>query len=98
MAATLASGSPIICSMGPGIFTSSGHFIVLTGYQDGSFTVHDPASKMRSSKTYTFDEFSDQIKNSLTHFYAVQKNLWGSIFYMYFQSDSQIIQHCFFAG
>ena len=63
MAATLASGSPIICSMGPGIFTSSGHFIVLTGYQDGSFTVHDPASKMRSSKTYTFDEFSDQIKN-----------------------------------
>ena len=41
---------------------------------------------------------SDQIKNSLTHFYAVQKNLWGNIFYMYFQSDSQIIQHCFFAG
>ena len=62
MAATLSAGSPIICSMGPGIFTNSGHFIVLTGYQDGSFTVHDPASKVRSSKTYTFDEFSDQIK------------------------------------
>ena len=63
MVATLSAGSPIICSMGPGIFTNSGHFIVLTGYQDGSFTVHDPASKVRSSKTYTFDEFSDQIKN-----------------------------------
>ena len=63
MAGTLAVGSPIICSMGPGIFTTGGHFIVLTAYQDGRFTVHDPASKIRSSRTYTFDEFSDQIKN-----------------------------------
>lgn len=63
MANTLATGSPIICSMSPGIFTTTGHFIVLTSYQDGAFTVHDPASKIRSSRTYTFSEFSDQIKN-----------------------------------
>ncbi len=63
MATVLASGSPIICSMSPGIFTTSGHFIVLTSYQNGAFTVHDPASKIRSSRTYTFSEIRDQIKN-----------------------------------
>ena len=41
----LSVGCPIICSMGPGIFTTTGHFIVLTGYQDGAFTVHDPPAK-----------------------------------------------------
>lgn len=59
----LSVGCPIICSMGPGIFTTTGHFIVLTGYQDGAFTVHDPASKVRTSQTYTFQEISGQIKN-----------------------------------
>ena len=59
----LSAGCPIICSMGPGIFTTTGHFIVLTGYQDGAFTVHDPASKVRTSQTYTFQEISGQIKN-----------------------------------
>ena len=59
----LSVGCPIICSMGPGIFTTTGHFIVLTGYQDGAFAVHDPASKVRTSQTYTFQEISGQIKN-----------------------------------
>lgn len=63
MANTLASGYPIICSMAPGIFTTTGHFIVLTGYENGAFTVNDPASSVRSSRTYTLDEFRDQIKN-----------------------------------
>lgn len=63
MAETLQSGSPIICSMAPGIFTTGGHFIVLTGYQNGRFTVNDPASKVRSAQTYAYDEFQDQVKN-----------------------------------
>lgn len=29
--ATLESGQPIICVMGPGDFTDAGHFLVLTG-------------------------------------------------------------------
>lgn len=37
--------------------------LMLTGYQDGAFTVHDPASKVRTSQTYTFQEISGQIKN-----------------------------------
>lgn len=31
----LEAGQPIICSMRPGDFTTAGHFIVLTGTQDG---------------------------------------------------------------
>lgn len=63
MADTLNAGYPIICSMGPGIFTTTGHFIVLTRYENGYFTVNDPASPERSGQTYAYSEFSDQIKN-----------------------------------
>lgn len=60
---TLDNGYPIICSVGPGDFTSVGHFIVLTGYQDGEFTVNDPNSEIRSSKTWSFERLKGQIKN-----------------------------------
>ena len=38
----LESGHPIICAMRPGDFTTTGHFIVITGIKDGQFTVNDP--------------------------------------------------------
>ncbi len=59
----LAAGEPIICSVGPGDFTSDGHYIVLTGYEDGVFTLNDPNSKARSSQTWTWSQLSGQIKN-----------------------------------
>ncbi|MGN0448305.1 MAG: C39 family peptidase [Acutalibacteraceae bacterium] len=59
----LEQGHPIICIMGPGVFTSSGHFIVLTSYSDGYYTVNDPNSYKRSEKKWKFDEFSSQILN-----------------------------------
>lgn len=59
----LKAGNPIICVMGPGAFTNTGHFIVLTGYKDGSFTVNDPNSYKNSEKEWKYEEFSDQIKN-----------------------------------
>ena len=61
--ANLEVGNPIICVEGPGDFTTTGHFIVLTGYQNGRFTVNDPASEVRSAQTYAYDEFQDQVKN-----------------------------------
>ena len=42
----LAAGEPIICSVGPGDFTTSGHFIVLSGLEDGQFQVRDPQSAL----------------------------------------------------
>ena len=63
MANQLAEGNPIIASMGPGDFTASGHFIVLTGYADGSFTVNDPNSIVRSGETWSFERLKGQIVN-----------------------------------
>ena len=59
----LNEGKLIILSMGPGYFTSAGHFIVVTGYEDGYFTVNDPNSYENSARKWKYDEFQDQIKN-----------------------------------
>ncbi|MGF0033521.1 C39 family peptidase [Bariatricus sp. SGI.154] len=60
--AELNAGHPIICSVGPGDFTQNGHFIVLTGYKDGSVTINDPFSRKNSSQPWVYDEIADQIK------------------------------------
>ncbi|HIT33012.1 MAG TPA: C39 family peptidase [Candidatus Faecousia intestinigallinarum] len=61
--ANLEVGNPIICVMGPGDFTSSGHFIVLTGVEDGLLTVNDPNSYARSEQLWDFFQIQDQIEN-----------------------------------
>jgi len=63
VADNLDVGNPIICIMGPGDFTTSGHFIVLTNYEDGMVTVNDPNSIARSEKEWCFEEISSQIRN-----------------------------------
>lgn len=63
MAKALGEGKPIICAMGPGVFTDNGHYIVLTGYENGAFTIHDPNSPANSARTWTFSELKDQIRN-----------------------------------
>lgn len=59
----LNEGKLIILSVGPGHFTSAGHFIVVTGYEDGCFTVNDPNSYENSARKWKYEEFQDQIKN-----------------------------------
>ena len=59
----LENGHPIICSMRPGDFTSVGHFIVLTGIEDGKIRVNDPNSLTRSRQLWDYDTLSDQISN-----------------------------------
>ncbi len=59
----LEQGNPIILIMGPGVFTRSGHFIVLRDYKDGYFYINDPNSIIRTEKKWKFSEFSDQILN-----------------------------------
>lgn len=63
MIETLESGSPIICSVGPGAFTNNGHFIVITGYEDGKFIVNDPNSRVRSARRWKFSELREEILN-----------------------------------
>lgn len=62
VAAHLNAGHPIICSVGPGDFTQNGHFIVLTGYKNGSVTINDPFSRANSNQIWAFADIQDQIK------------------------------------
>ena len=59
----LENGHPIICSMQPGDFTSVGHFIVLTGIEDGKIRVNDPNSLTRSRKLWDYDTLARQVSN-----------------------------------
>lgn len=59
----LAAGEPIICSVGPGDFTTSGHFIVLAGLEDGKFQVRDPNRRSTSEKLWDYDTLAGQITN-----------------------------------
>ncbi len=59
----LNEGSPIICSMRPGDFTTTGHFIVLTGVEDGKIRLNDPNCIERSNRLWDFKDLQYQIKN-----------------------------------
>ena len=64
MEAELEAGKLIICAMGPGDFTDDGHFIVLTGYSEGEFTINDPFSKANSRKKWDYDTLQPQTLQS----------------------------------
>lgn len=59
----LESGNPIICVMGPGDFTTSGHFIVMVDYVDGKIKVNDPNSRVRSETLWEYEAIKGQIRN-----------------------------------
>lgn len=61
--AALDFGRVLICAMGPGDFTLSGHFIVIYGYDEEGFFVNDPNCIARSREKWTFDMLKGQIKN-----------------------------------
>ena len=59
----LEVGNPIILAMGKGDFTTSGHYIVLTGLRDGKFIVNDPNSVENSRKLWSYEQIENQIRN-----------------------------------
>lgn len=59
----LECGQPIICSMLPGDFTDSGHFIVLVEMENGQIRLHDPNSAVRSAKLWNYSDLAPQIAN-----------------------------------
>lgn len=61
MANALAENKLIICAMGKGDFTSSGHFILICGYENCLFSVRDPNSRARSERLWSYDTLSAQI-------------------------------------
>lgn len=63
IADNLDVNNPIVAVMGPGDFTTTGHFIVLTGYEDGKLKVNDPNSEKNSEKLWDYDRIRSQIRD-----------------------------------
>lgn len=59
----LEAGNPVILAMGEGDFTTTGHYIVLTGVENGSFRVNDPNSMENSGKLWSYEQLEHQIRN-----------------------------------
>ena len=63
LTSALALGNVLICNVGPGDFTTGGHFIVLTGLDDaGDVIVNDPYSAQRSAISWSADTIVSQTK------------------------------------
>lgn len=63
MKKALDQGKLIVCSMRPGDFTTSGHYILLYDYDDTGFCIKDPNRVSNSSRTWDYATLSPQIKN-----------------------------------
>ena len=63
MVEVLEAGNPIILAMGKGDFTTTGHYILLAGVEDGAFVVNDPNSYANSAKLWSYEEIENQIRN-----------------------------------
>ncbi|HJA29761.1 MAG TPA: C39 family peptidase [Candidatus Olsenella pullicola] len=60
----LLAGRPVICSVEPGDFTTTGHFIVLSSLtESGEVIVHDPNSAERSARPWDLERVLDQCLN-----------------------------------
>ena len=63
MTNALENGNPVILAMGEGDFTTTGHYIVLTGLENGFFKVNDPNSVENSRKLWSYEQLEGQIRN-----------------------------------
>ena len=55
--------SPKLPNIISGDFTKKGHFIVMTGIENGKIKINDPNSIENSNKLWNFDDISSQINN-----------------------------------
>ena len=60
--AELQNGNWLIACMGKGNWTSSGHYVVAYGYENGYVYINDPASTKASRAKNTWELFKSQVK------------------------------------
>ena len=58
----LKAGIPVVVSMAPGTFTTTGHFMVLVGYEDGKFRINDCNSPEKSERLWAWEEFEAEVR------------------------------------
>jgi hypothetical protein len=57
----LQNGYVVVINLGPGDFTTSGHFILATGLdENGDLIINDPYSSVRSNETWDVDRVANQ--------------------------------------
>lgn len=67
----LQKGNLVISSQGPGLFTSGGHFILLSSIENGGIKVRDPNKNNAVNKGYESRVFSTQeINQSASNYWA----------------------------
>lgn len=66
--AELQKGNWLIACMGKGNWTSSGHYVVAYGYENGYVYINDPASTKASRAKNTWELFKSQVK----YYWAVE--------------------------
>ena len=59
----LDNGGVVICSVGRGEFTTSGHYILIYGYDSEGLLINDPNCVARSNRKWVFSDIRWQIKN-----------------------------------
>lgn len=60
----VSAGHPVIAIMGPGDFTTSGHFIVICGMDEqGKAIIRDPNSEANTNKAWSLDTIIAQARN-----------------------------------
>ena len=58
----LDAGGLIIAVVGPGHFTSEGHFLVIYGYNDNGFLIYDPNNLSNSKVAWAYDTIMGEIQ------------------------------------
>ena len=70
----LETGQPVICVVGPGDFTTTGHYLVLVEInENGEVELKDPNSRKNSEKTWHVKKLMSQIKNLWAYSYEPWK-------------------------
>lgn len=71
----LEKGNWIIACMGKGVWTSSGHYILVYGYKDGKVYINDPASTKSVRAVNTWNIFKNEVKQYwVVHVPAIIEN------------------------
>lgn len=65
------SDALIICSMGPGLWTRQGHFIVVWGEQEGEVFINDPASLQENRIRNSYNTMANQCRQ----FFCYNQNI-----------------------
>lgn len=60
----LDQGNLIILNVGPGDFTTGGHYVMLIGYEDDKLIIHDVNSPRNSEKKWDIERIAPQVKNA----------------------------------